>query len=341
MLIDAALEARIDRTAEQSLALEAHGYDGIWVSETQHDPFLHLLQVAEATSRVTVGTAIAIALGRTPLTVAHAGHDVAYYSQGRFVLGLGSQVKPHIERRFSMSWSHPAARMREFVLALRAIWRSWQTGEKLDFKGNFYTHTLMSPFFSPGQHDFGPPPVYLAGVGALMTEVAGEVCDGFFLHPFTTRSYFDAVTRPALLRGRATAGHEDLKGLSLCGPAFVVTGRDQGELATAKKGTKQQIAFYASTPAYRGVLAHHGREDLQPELTRLTKEGKWDQLGDAVDDDLLDLFAVTGDPTSAGRRLVDRWGDVYDRVSLDTPYPVDPSVAVEVMDGARSRAEGT
>ncbi len=340
MRIDAALASRITDTEREATTLEASGYDGIWVSETQHDPFLQLLEVAQATEKVTVGTAIAIAFGRTPLTVAHLAHDLAYYSRGRFVLGLGSQIKPHIEKRFSMPWSHPAARMREFVLALHAIWDTWQDGSKLDFRGDFYTHTLMTPFFSPTAHEFGPPPVYVAGVGERMTEVAGEVCDGFFIHPFTTRRYFDEVTRPALLKGRATAGRDGLDGFSLCGPSFVVVGRDESELAEATRGTKQQIAFYASTPAYRGVLERHGYEDLQPELTRLSKEGKWSELGRAIDDELLGLFAVVGDPATAGRLLAERWGDVYDRISLDVPYEIAPALLLEVVSAARASVPG-
>src|SRR4051794_3144251 len=236
-----------------AVANEAAGYAGLWTGETMHDPFLQIVQGAEVTERVTLGTSIAIAFGRTPMTLATTGYDLARYSKGRFVLGLGSQVKPHIERRFSMPWSHPAPRMREFVLALRAIWASWQDGTKLDFRGDFYTHTLMTPFFAPPPHEYGPPPVFVAGVGELMTEAAGEVADGFFVHPFGTTRYFDEVTRPALERGRAKAG-ASLDGFDICGPSFVTVGRDEAEMAAAVKGTKAQTAFYASTPAYRGVL---------------------------------------------------------------------------------------
>ncbi len=219
-------------------------------------------------------------------SLANVAFDLALYTNGRFVLGLGSQVKPHIERRFSMPWSHPAPRMREMVLAMRAIWDSWQHGRPLDFRGDFYTHPLMTPFFSPEPHEYGPPPVYLAGVGERMTEVAGEVCDGFSFHPFTTPRYLQAVTIPAMERGRAKAGLS-LEGLVIAGPAFVAVGRNEAELATAVQGTKAQIAFYASTPAYRGVLDLHGWGDLQPELTRLTKEGRWSELGERIDDEMM------------------------------------------------------
>jgi probable F420-dependent oxidoreductase len=226
--------------------------------------------------------------------------------------------------------------MREFVLGLRAIWSAWQDGTKLDFKGEFYTHTLMTPFFSPEPHEFGAPPVYLAGVGELMTQVAGEVCDGFFVHPFTTRRYVDDVTLPALQRGRVAGGHGGLNDFTVCGPSFVAAGRDEAELAAAVRGTKEQIAFYASTPAYRGVLELHGRGDLQPELTRMSKEGKWKEMGDLVDDELLELIAVVGEPAAVGKELVERWRGTYDRLSLYTPYKIDPAVLAEIVDALRS-----
>jgi probable F420-dependent oxidoreductase len=334
--IDAGLGNDLATTKEEAAGLEAAGYDGISVGETNHEPFLRMLQVAEATERVTIATSIAIAFARTPMTLAQVGFDLAQYSEGRFVLGLGSQVKAHIERRYSMPWSHPAARMRELVLALRAIWATWQDGEKLDFRGDFYTHTLMTPFFSPPAHAFGPPPVHLAGVGELMTQVAGEVCDGFVVHPFTTRRYLDEVTVPALRRGREAGGHAGLDGFTVTAPAFLAVGRDEEELAGAIRKTKDQIAFYASTPAYRGVLEQVGYDELQPELTRLSKEGRWADMGAAIDDELLHLIAVVGDPGSAGAALVERWGDVYDRLSLYTPYRADPAVLAEVVAGVRA-----
>ncbi len=335
MKIDAMLSHEFDGVAGTSAQLEAEGYDGIWTGETNHDPFLRLLSVAGTTERVTIGTSIAIAFGRSPLTLAQTSYDLARYSQGRFVLGVGSQVKGHIERRFSMPWSHPAARMREFVLALRALWSNWQDGERLDFRGEFYTHTLMTPFFSPPAHEFGPPPVYLAGVGELMTEVAGEVCDGFFVHPFTTRRYLDEVTVPALTRGRSKAGRADLADFVVNGMAFVAVGRDENELAEAVRGTKRQIAFYASTPAYRAVLDLHDRAELGPELTRLSKEGKWVEMGDLIDDELLDLVAVVGDPASVGAGVAERWGHSFDRVSLYVNYRLAPEALAATVDALR------
>jgi probable F420-dependent oxidoreductase len=336
MQIDATLTKRFGDIGADARRLEDGSYDGIWTGETQHDPFLTMLLAAEATERATIGTAVAIAFARTPMTTANSAYDLAQLSGGRFVLGLGSQVKPHIERRFSMPWSQPAARMREYVLALRAIWASWHDGAKLDFGGEFYTHTLMTPFFAPEPHDFGPPPVFLAGVGKLMTEVAGEVCDGFFFHPFTTDEYLHEVTLPALMQGRARSGHDDFSGFEIAGPAFACVGRTDEELATAISGTKHQIAFYASTPTYRPVLERHGWGDLQPELTGLTREGRWSDMGKLIDDEMLFAFAVVGDPASVGRGLAERWGPVATRISLYATYDSDPAMWPEVVDAVRN-----
>ncbi len=334
MKIDSSLSGKPERAGPEAAELEAAGYDGIWTGETRHDPFLLMLRASDATRSVTLGTSIAIAFGRTPLSLAHLGYDMAMYSRGRFVLGLGSQVKPHIERRFSMPWSHPAARMREFVQALRAIWACWQDGEPLDFRGDFYTHTLMTPFFSPPPHPFGPPPVYLAGVGDLMTEVAGQVCDGFFVHPFTTPDYVRDVTLPALAQGRGARDSSD--NFVVSGRAFVAIGRDEAALAAAVKGTKKQIAFYASTPTYHGVLEKHGYGDLQAELTRMSKAGRWEEMGDLIDDGLMGLMTVVGDPETVGKGVAERWGDLYDRVALYVNHDLDPAARAEAVNALRA-----
>jgi probable F420-dependent oxidoreductase len=335
MHIDTNLPKDIAGVIPASAAAEAAGFDGIWVGETQHDPFLMLLQAAGATSRISVGSAVAIAFARNPMTLANSGWDLAGYSRGRFILGLGSQVQPHIEKRFSMPWSHPAPRMRELILAVRAIWSSWTDGTRLNFRGDFYTHTLMTPFFTPERHEWGPPPVYLAGVGGHMTEVAGEVADGFFFHAFTTDRYLAEVTRPALERGRARAGAGSLEDFELAGPVFACAGRDEAELTRAVKGTREQIAFYASTPAYRPVLDRHGWGDMQPELTRLSKEGRWADMGDVIDNEILAAFAVVGDPVTVGKGLRDRWSPLASRITLYAPYAHDPAVLALVADAAR------
>ena len=257
-------------------------------------------------------------------SLANVAFDLALYTNGRFVLGLGSQVKPHIERRFSMPWSHPAPRMREMVLAMRAIWDSWQHGRPLDFRGDFYTHPLMTPFFSPEPHEYGPPPVYLAGVGERMTEVAGEVCDGFSFHPFTTPRYLQAVTIPAMERGRAKAGLS-LEGLVIAGPAFVAVGRNEAELATAVQGTKAQIAFYASTRVPRRARpAWLGRPPARVDQTHQGGTMVRARRADRRRDD--GAFAVVGEPAGVARGLRERYAGVADRIRLYATYESDPSI---------------
>ncbi len=306
---------------------EAAGYSGFWTAETSHDPFLPLLLAAEHTETIELGTSIAVAFARNPMTLANTGWDLQEFSKGRFILGLGSQIKPHITKRFSMEWSKPAARMREMVLAIRAIWASWETGDKLDFRGDFYTHTLMTPFFDPGPNPYGNARIFLAGVGELMTEVAGEVCDGFLCHGFTTERYLREVTIPALDRGRAKAGKAPLAesdDFEIVGPSFVVTGNTDTDLVKAAQGTRQQISFYGSTPAYRPVLELHGWGGLQDELNAMSKQGKWTEMAEVIDDEVLNTFAVVGAPESIGPELRARYGDVIQRISFYAPYQSEP-----------------
>jgi len=322
MKIDGGIRGSFDTAASDAARQEERGYDGIWYAETSHDPFLPLLLAAQGTERVDLGTAIAVAFARNPMTLAQTSWDLQAASNGRFILGLGSQIKAHITRRFSMPWSHPAPRMREMILAIRAIWDCWNTGSKLDFRGDFYQHTLMTPFFNPGPNPHGDARIFLAGVGGLMTEVAGEVADGFICHGFTTQRYLTEVTLPALERGRAKAG-KTMEGFELSGPMFVVTGRNEEEMAAAAVGVRGQIAFYGSTPAYRGVLELHGWGDLQDELNRMSKEGRWAEMGTLIDDDILTAFAVVAPLDEVAGKLIERWGDVLGRISFYTPYETD------------------
>jgi probable F420-dependent oxidoreductase len=315
--------------------LEDLGYDGVFTAETSHDPFLPITLAALETERIELGTGIAVAFARNPMTTATIGNDLQLYTKGRFILGLGSQIKPHIEKRFSMPWSHPADRMREFILAMRAIWASWCDGGKLDFRGEYYRHTLMTPFFNPGRNPYGNPKVFLAAVGERMTEVAGEAADGILLHGFTTEQYVREVTLPALERGWAKAGKQRDQ-FELSGPMFVVTGTNDEEYENARRGTKQQIAFYGSTPAYRGVLELHGWGDLQGELNRLSKQGDWVEMGELIDDQMLDTFAVTGEPEEIPGKLLARYGDIVDRISFYAPYKSDPERWARVVEGFKT-----
>ena len=338
MKVDGGIGSNLALAGAQARELEEAGYSGAWTAETAHDPFFPLLMGAEHTTTLELGTSIAVAFARNPMTLANIGWDLQAYSKGRFILGLGSQIKPHITKRFSMEWSKPAARMREMILAMRAIWDTWQNGTPLAFRGDFYTHTLMTPFFTPDPKElegFGPPRVYLAGVGELMTEVAGEVCDGFLCHGFTTERYLREVTIPALERGRAKAG-KTMEGFDIVGPSFVVTGSNETEMAAAATGTRQQIAFYGSTPAYRGVLELHGWGGLQDELNVLSKQGKWVEMGNLIDDDILNTFAVVGEPETVAPELHRRYGDVIGRISFYAPYKSDPARWLPVIDALKN-----
>ncbi len=338
MKVDASLSGSITNAGRSAADLEAAGYSGAWTAETAHDPFLPLAVAAGTTSEIELGTSIAVAFARNPMLLANIGWDMQALTQGRFVLGLGSQIKPHITKRFSMEWSSPAARMREMILAVRAIWDTWQNGTPLQFRGEFYRHTLMTPFFTPDAADlgdFGPPKIFLAGVGELMTEVAGEVCDGFFCHGFTTERYLREVTLPAIERGRAKAG-KTMDGFEIVGPSFVVTGATDEQMDKAITGTRQQIAFYGSTPAYRKVLEIHGWGSLQDELNALSKQGKWVEMGDLIDDEVLNTFAVVGAPEDIAPELGRRYADVIGRISFYAPYKSDLDRWSAVLDGLKA-----
>lgn len=339
MIVDGGLDtSSLKNAASEAAKQEAAGYDALWTAEIAHDPFFPLTLAAPATKHVELGTRVAVAFARNPMVLANIGWDLQHLSDGRFILGLGSQIRPHITRRFSMEWSKPAARMREMVLAIHAIWDSWLTGDRLDFQGDFYTHTLMTPFFVPDPTELsviGKPKIFLAAVGPLMTEVAGEVCDGIICHGFTTERYLREVTVPALLRGRAKVG-KTMDGFEISGPFFVVSGETQDQVEAAKAGTRQQIAFYASTPAYKAVLELHGWGDLQTELNNLSKQGKWEAMGEAIDDDVLDAFAVVREPAAVAGELTKRFGDVLHRLGVYRPYSSESEWWLDIMDDLKA-----
>ncbi|TAJ48235.1 MAG: TIGR03617 family F420-dependent LLM class oxidoreductase [Herbiconiux sp.] len=334
--IDAGGDPSASPLAIEAAAVRAErdGFDGVLSVELKHDPFISLALAARATERVRLTSSIAVAFARNPANTAMLANDLQLISDGRFVLGLGTQVKAHIERRFSMPWSHPARRMREYVEAVRAIWASWETGERLNFRGEFYNHTLMSPMFSPGPNPHGNPPIVLAAVGELMAETAGAVADGMLAHTFTTRRYLDEVTLPALARGRAASGRTDPVEISL--PAFVALGTTDAELATAQTAVKKQIAFYGSTPTYKPVLELHGWESVHEQLHRASLTGEWDAMGGLITDEMLDAFAVSGTPAEVAAGLRERFGGVVSRLSFSAPYAVPDEVWAEVLAALRA-----
>ena len=318
MRIDGGLMGDLSESGRQAKRLEGLGYHGALTAETAHDPFFPLLLAAQETESIELMTSIAVAFSRTPMNLANIGHDLNSFSKGRFILGLGSQIRPHITKRFSMPWSKPAARMREFILAMRAIWQAWHEGAPLKFEGEFYTHSLMTPMFTPTDTQYGAPKVFLAAVGPLMTEVAGEVADGVIIHAFTTEKYFREVTLPAVERGLAKSGRSRAD-FQVVYPGFVVSGTTEEAFAQTKQAVCKQIAFYGSTPAYAPVLGIEGWGELQPELNRLSKQGQWDEMGTLITDEVLDKFAVVGEPDAAVDKFLSRFGDVVDRTTGSFP----------------------
>ena len=320
MKVDALLsEPRLDSVGRLAREVEELGYDGVLTAEVKRDPFLPLAIAAEHTRRLEIGTSVAVALPRNPMHLAQLGHDLQGLSAGRCILGLGSQVRAHIENRFSAEWSHPAARMEELVLAVRAIWRSWNDRVPLDFAGRFYRHAGMPAEFDPGPSGYGPPKVFLGAVGETMTEITGAVADGLFVHSFATERFLREVTLPALERGIARSGRrrEDVE---ICLVLFVVTGATDEEVEQARDAVRHQIAFYGSTPAYRTVLEVHGWGDLQSELNRLSKLGRWTEMADLVPDEILAAFSVDASRDDVGTAVRQRYGELVDRVALYAPY---------------------
>ncbi len=336
MKIDAALLVSDMRQVPARVReLEECGFDGCFTFEGPHEPFMPLVLAAEH-SQLEIGTGLAIAFARTPMTVAHLAHDLQHFSNGRFWLGLGSQIKPHIEARFSMPWSRPVSRMKEFVRALRAIFATWDHNAKLDFRGEFYTHTLMPPVFNPGPAKGGPPPIFLGGVGPRMTEAIGEVADGMLVHPFHSRRSLEEVTLPNLKKGLEASGRTE-SDFTLCVQALIVTGSDEASFEQARMMTRSQIAFYASTPAYRSVLEAEGYADLQPELRRLTKENRWHEMPALIDDELLSRVAAVGTPEEVAAILHARYGSRARRLAMASPFPIPAECAAGVIDALRPR----
>lgn len=309
--------SRMDAYARK---VEALGYAGLWTAETRHDPFLPLAVAAGATSALTLGTGIAVAFARSPMVLAHTAWDLQKASGGRFVLGLGSQVKAHNERRFSVRFEAPGPRLREVVLALRAIWDSWQHGTRLNFSGQFYRFDLMTPFFDPGPIEHPRIPVYLAGVNAYMCRMAGEVADGLHVHPFHSPAYLRERVHPWVEAGLRAAGRTRAD-FTFVGSVLVALGDTETEQRRAREAVRQQIAFYASTRTYEPVLAHHGWQDLAPRLHRKSVEGDWQGMAALITDEMVETYAVTATWAGLGPALRARYAGLLDRLAVYSPEP--------------------
>ena len=331
MKIDAGIISSDAREAGISAKnLEDAGYDGAFTYEGPHDPFLPLVGAALSTEKIELMTSIAVAFARNPMVLANLGFDLNLLSKGRFILGLGSQIKPHITKRFSMPWSSPAARMKEMISAIQAIWDCWQNGTKLDFRGEFYSHTLMTPFFTPASNPYGTPKIYVAAVGPLMTKVVAESADGLLVHPFHTVKYMEEITLPGVKEGLAEANKSE-KNFDFSISVMTATGLDEESFINSVNAVRNQIAFYGSTPAYRGVLESCDAGDLQERLNLLSKEGKWSEMAKMIDNDILNNIAVIAEsPELAAKEIKKRYEGKGDRL---TPalYSDNPELAPALL----------
>jgi probable F420-dependent oxidoreductase len=309
--------------------LEGAGYDGAFSYETKRDPFLPLAVAAQTTSALQLGTGIAIAFARTPMLLATLARDLQDLSRGRMTLGLGSQIRPHITKRYSMPWSRPAARMRELVLAIRAIWDAWDGVAPLDFRGEFYTHTLLPPAFDPGPHEHGRARIHVAAVGPKMVAAAGEVADGLITHPFATRRSLEELVLPALGRKR--------DGFEVVVVCMLATGTDGPDLDAAVATVRGQIAFYGSTPAYAPVLELLGHGDLHRKLNALSKEGRWADMDALVPDDVVEAVAIVGRRDEVAPLVLERVDGIADAVSIECTRRPDPAHFADVVADLRAR----
>lgn len=315
MLIDANLHtAKLGEVPHAAGGAERIGFDGVWTSETQHDPFLPLALIAEHSQRISFGTAVAIAFARSPATLAYTAWDLAAMSGGRFILGLGTQIRPHIERRFGMPWpGSPIGKLREQIQAIRAFWACWQDGTPLNHRGEHYRLTLMTPFFNPGPIDHPRIPIYIAGVNPGMCRLAGEVADGFQAHPYHSPDYLRQVTLPAIRQGLRAAGREERE-VTLAVVVMTATDDQQREFV------RSQIAFYASTPSYRPVMELHGWAGVADRLRGLSRRGAWDEMAGLIDDEMLSTFALVCTPAELPGALLERYQGLAGRIALYQPF---------------------
>ncbi len=318
MRVETAISPDLPTVAAEAQRLEALGYDGVLSAEVQHDPFFPLLIAAEHTQNLTLGTAVAIAFPRSPMMVAYLSWDLQGFSKGRFRLGLGSQVKGHNERRFSTAWTPPAPRLREYVLSLKAIWNTWANGDKLNFQGEHYNFTLMTPNFTPPPIDHPNIPVYISAVGPAMSRVAGEVCDGVRLHGFNTPKYLNDVILPNLEIGAKRAGRS-LNDIDIVASNFAAIGDSDDQIRKGKQAVAAQISFYGSTRTYSGVFDVHGWGDLTTQLHEMSLQGRWGEMAELISDDVLEQFAVIGNPEDAAQTILKRYGDTCSTVTFGDP----------------------
>ncbi len=316
---------------DQARRLEELGVDGAFTFEGPHDVFTPLVLAAVATTSLELTTNVVIAFPRNPVQLAHQAYDLQLLSRGRFTLGLGSQIRAQVEKRYGASFDRPIARMREVVAALRAIFAAWETGDRLDFTGEFTAHTLMPPTFNPGPHPFGMPPIAIGGLGPQMVRLAAEVADGLLVMPFNTAGHFHQRTVPAIEEGLVRGGRTRSE-LTVTAEVIVCCGRGDAEMEAARRGGRWLLAFYASTPAYRPVLEVEGWEDLQPELNKLSKSGRWEEMPNMIDDTMLAALAAVGSPKEVGGQIADRFGGLADRVGFYTPYSVSDQTLGELVD---------
>jgi probable F420-dependent oxidoreductase len=340
--VDTQLVAPLGQEAEAARRLAELGFNGGFTFEGPHDVFFPLVTAAVANVDLDLMTNVAIALPRSPIHLAHAAWDLQALSGGRFRLGLGSQIKPQIERRYGATWTKPVGQMREWVQAVRAIFTAWETGERLDYRGEHTTHTLMTPMFTPGPNPFGPPPILLGALGPQMTRMTAEVADGLLVMPFNSRRHLTERTLPAIDAGLAAAGRPARgsadDAFEIVCEVIVACGRDEAELAAAHSGARFLLSFYGSTPSYRPVLDAEGWGDLQPELNALSKQGGWTDMAAAIDDTMLGTLAVQGTPKECARQILDRYGDVATRLAFYQPYSANPATTGELLDALRQES---
>jgi probable F420-dependent oxidoreductase len=320
MKLDTILWARsFGEAAATAKAAEEMGFDAVWNTESQHEPFMPLAVAATATRRATLGTAVALAFTRSPMVLAYTAWDLQAGSAGRFVLGLGTQVKGHNERRFSVKWEAPGPRLREVILALRAIWDSWQNRTRLNFSGDFYRFSLMTPFFDPGPIPHPKIPIYIAAVNPYMCRLAGELCDGLHVHPFHSVKYLRETMLPNIEAGAAKAGRSR-KDVVMASSAFVVTGDTRREMEEAREHMRMQIAFYASTRTYKPVLDVHGWGDICQRLGEKAAAGDWAGMAKEITDEMLDTYATVGSPEEIPAKLKTKYEGLLDRLAFYSPF---------------------